>query len=252
MSKQTTVSSQLKHMTDDFMTESNPLIEWLSAHKRQILFGFLALFTLIVLSYRVIAARTLKAENDFFQAQIDFTRFQEKGIQPDESERGLELFSQLETILKRHPELHAKYDGQLVQTLIIGQDIEKAHSFAQSIFQRTEQAHLDFYQQYAETSLLINEGKYQEAVLRTQQLQEKLNHQQINVSFGETLYLFNLIRLAMLYQQLNQPEEEWQAWETLQSYTISGEALRSFYHLFNEGQLSLQRYIDERKRVLNL
>jgi hypothetical protein len=248
MSKQSSSSSAVKqlHLTDDLT--DNPLVEWLSANKRYILFGLLALLTLIVISYRFVSTTTLKAERDFFQAQTNFSQFQEKGVKSEEFAASIENLDQLEGIINRHPELHAKYDGLIAQGLILEQKVNKARPFAESAFQRVQKDSVDLYHDYAETSLFISAGNEQEALERTLQLKEKMD-QHASV-FGGTLYLFNLIRLAMLYQQLNYSSEELQAWNEIQNYTANNEALITIHQLFKEGSTSLNQYIDERKKIL--
>lgn len=249
MSKQFTSSSTLKQidLNDDLATHQ--LIEWLSTNKSRILIGLTILFALMVASYRFISARTLQAESDFFHAQTYFNRFEEKSIKMSERSASLEDLDQLQTIMTRHPELHAKYDGLIAQTLISEQEAEKAQPFAQSTFQRTEKAPIHLYREYAQTSLLISAGRYQEAVLAAQQLQEKMN-QEISNEFGPTLYAFNLIRLATLYQQLGQFKEELQMWNELQSNSNS-EALAILSHLFKDNNISLNQYVEERKKALS-
>lgn len=193
------------------------IVEWLNAYKRMILWGFLALFILIVAAYRWISVQTLNAESDFFTAQSDFSQFKKKTF---EKQNGSEELNQLEKVLSSRKELHAKYDGLIAQTLLIGGESEKAIPFAQSNFQRIEQDQVDVYLDYARTTLLIEKGQMQEALNNALLLKEKLSQsQELNL---DTLQLFNLLRIAILYQQLNEPSQELISWKALQDYPGKG------------------------------
>lgn len=248
MSKQSNSSTALKQnpFTSDW-TE-HPLIEWVSANRQTILFGLLALFALIIISYRWIASRTLKAETDFFQAQVDFSHFQEKTLKPAEWSSSQEDLNRLDSLMTSHPELHAKYDGAIAQSLLIQNQPSQAKSYAEATFERTAQDEINPYHAYSQTSLLIGEGQFEQALQQTLQLKEKLD--QAAIAKSDPLYLVNLIRMAMLYQQLNQPEQERQAWNELQQYSATLDALNVVNQIFKEGNASLQPYIEERKRDL--
>lgn len=248
MSKQSTSSSTLKQNPFNSDWTENPLIDWLSANRQTILYVLLALFALIILSYRWIASRTLKAETDFFQAQVDFTRFQDKTLKPAEWQSSQEDLQRLDTLMAAHSDLHAKYDGLIAQSLLIQNQADQAHPYAQGAFERTAKDEIDLYHDYSQISLLIGQGNYQGAVQQSLELKEKLS--QMPLANENRLYLFNLIRLAMLYQQLNQPKEERQAWNELQEYSATVESLAVINQAFKEGNASLQSYVEERKREL--
>jgi hypothetical protein len=225
---------------------SHPAIEWLSANKKILLWGFLALLACLILAYRLVAMRTLNAEADFFQAQTLFTQFQQAAISsPDSVSSELD---QLKAIMERHPELKPKYEGPLAQTLLMmGQDAQ-AQAFATDIFERTAPDDLSLYQDYSQVSLLISEEHYADALQQTQLLQAALD--QLNEKANPILYVFNLIRLAMLYQQMGQTQEELQTWEQLQNQPQRLEAVLAANHVLKVGQASLNQYIEERKNAL--
>lgn len=228
----------------------NSLVEWLSTYKKFIIGGALVLLAVLILAYRWISTQTLKDERDFFSAQIDFNRFQEKALKADEQGSFANSLNQLSTLMQRHPELQAKYDGPVAQTLIVVQQAEQARPFAERLFERTKDEPVHLFRQYADTSLLISAGQYQEALSQAQALKQVMD-QQTNDLQADTLYIFNLIRLATLHQQLGQTQEEWQAWENLERYSKNLDALVTVYQLFREGDFSLNKYIEERKKILN-
>jgi hypothetical protein len=225
-----------------------PAVQWLIANKQKILYGALALFILILLTYRWMSHRALDAENDYFQAQTDFSLLHEqvmqgKGINADSLKK-------LEAIMKRHPELQAKYDASLAQLLIIGQSPAEAASFAQTTLDRTKNPSLDFYHSYAQTTLLVSNQQYEAAYAQAQELKNKMNESSEPL-FGNTLYAFNLIRLAFLEQVLGQYQAELQTWEELRHYYQNREGTQTISQLFKDGAASLSGYMEERIKTLS-
>ncbi len=148
----------------------------------------------------------------------------------------------------RHPEIKPKYQGALAQTLLIEQQTPQAQKYADDIFKRTQPEHLQLYQDYSRTSLLIAEGHYADALPQAVQLKTKMD--QSNADNHSFLYVYNLIRLALLYQQNNQPALELKAWEELQTQTLRLESVLAVSQIFKVGQASLNDYIEERQRIL--
>lgn len=222
----------------------HPLVEWISTNRKVLLWGLLGLFAALILSYRLISARTLNAETDYFRAEIAFQELQKT---PNNKEKSASYIKELTAIMERRPELHAKYDGALAQYFIIENQPEEAEKFARSTFKRIKPDQLQLFESYANASLLITQGLYQEALQNSLQLQTQLAENSSEIS-KETLKIYNLLRLAILHQQLGQKEQELAAWEILLNQAEKNtDAFIPIYQLFKTGQTSLGQYIDERK-----
>lgn len=247
MNKSST-STSLKNLDLNEDWTSHPTIEWLSNHKNMLLWAFFALIALLVIASRFITWQTLNSEKDFFQAQILFTQFQQAPTNPTENSSSTSDLDELEAIMQRHPELKPKYEGPLAQTLLINGQTSQAQPFIEDIFKRTKPDHLQLYQDYTQTSLLIGQQNYPEALHRAQQL--KATFDQTNEIVNPILYVFNLIRLAMLYQQTDQPQEELKAWEELQTQPQLLDSVFAANQMLKIGQVSLNQYIEERKQTL--
>lgn len=244
MSKSTPPSLKNIDLGEDW--SQHPLVEWLANHKQIILWIFVGLLALLILAYQLIAMRTVHNESDYYQAQTIFTQFQQAdGSANSTTEADLK---KLEVIMGSHPELKARYEGPLTQTLLVLGQVPQARLFAEDIFKRTQTEHLQLYQDYSKTSLLIGEGHYAEALQQSQQLQQTLAQLEPGATLP-TLSVFNLIRLGVLYQQLGQQQEERQIWEQLQNYQDL-EALVTVNQALKAGQASLNQYIEERKQAL--
>ncbi len=245
MSKPT--PSSLKNIDFGEDWSQHPLVDWLANHKQIILWIFVGLLALLILIYQFMSMRTVHNEKDYYQAQTVFNQFQ----QADFSENpALESdLKQLETMMNTHPELKARYEGPLAQTLLVLGQVPQARLFAEGIFKRTQEEHLQLYQDYSKTSLLIGEGNYEAALQQAQQLQQTLAQLEPNAALP-TLTVFNLIRLGVLYQQLGQQQEERQIWDQLQNATDYLEAVVAVNQALKAGQASLNQYIEERKQAL--
>jgi hypothetical protein len=249
MSKSSTPAALKKiHFNEDWNT--HPAIEWLMRNKRILLWVFIGLLALIILAYRLASQRTLHAEIDFFRAQTFFTQFQEASLSTGDPTSAKSDLEQLEILMQKYPELKAKYEGPLAQILLMNGDVSQARSFAEEIFKRTQSDHLELYQEYSNNSLLIAEGLIVEALQRTQEFRQKLDQMGVEIA-PPILYLMNLIRLAMLHQQLGQFEEEFQIWEQFQNQPQRAEALAAINQAYDVEKTSLSRYIKERKQQIN-
>lgn len=233
------------HLDEDW--SSHPAIEWITSHKSVLLWGVFAFVAILILALRLITWRTLDAEKDFFQAQAAFTQFEQTAAATDGSTAPADL-EQLQAIMQRHPELQAKYDGALAQTLLITGPVSQAQTYVGDIFKRAESDHLQMYQQYSKGSLLIAQKQYPEALQSAKQLNSDL--EQLGEESHSILYVFNLVRLATLYQHLKHPQDELNTWIQLQNQPQRLSALHAANQAFQVGNASLNQYIEERKKAL--
>lgn len=246
MANHSSTQSSKNFSLDDDMG-SHPVIEWLAAHKSSLLYGFIGLIVAMLVASRFINWQTLNAEKDYSTAETLFNQFQESENTSQESSIDVADFQKLEALMQRHPELKPKYEGSLAQTFIIHGQIPQAETLAKDIFQRTQRDHLQLYQDYTQASLVISEGKYTEGLQQAQQLEEKIHR--LGGNTHPILNLFNLIRLATLYQITHQFEEELIYWNQLQNQFDSEEA-QKLDQVLKVGQASLSQYIAERIHAL--
>lgn len=242
--------SSTTQLKQDLFSDGNQYewIEWISNKKQLLLWIILGLFAILIITYRIMSAERLSAENDFIQAQINYTQVQSPEKLADQATWN-EEFTKLEAILARRPELQSKYDAALAQTLIIEQKPDLAIPFAERTFARINHDNINFYEDFAKTSLLISSAKHEEAVTQSQALNDKMEQSAVTESSG-TLYLYNLIRLAFLNQQLNRPQEEKKAWDALYAYKGDYEAVKNVQLLFQTDHTSLSQYSEDRKKAL--
>ncbi len=211
--------------------EENKFITLLVKHWSKLLLGILALATLLVWSQRLSNSRNQDQKQDFLIANQIFEQFQRGEY------LSIESIESVQKILERHPELHAKYDLVLALTLFSQQKGVDALPYARSLVKQTEGQTPSHYHSFAETTFLISEEKYSEALAAALQLEREIAGQ------PETPILegMNTLRIFFLADQMGNPTEKKRAWDKfvkLPSYpTITA--------LFHEGDLSLQELIRE-------
>jgi hypothetical protein len=193
------------------------LIEWLSLNGKAVLYSLVTFMALLFITYRFSSSNANQSEADYFKAANDFTLFSQSENHPD-------ALKELLSLMNRHPELHAAYDGAIAQTLLNEGRIEEAKPLALSTFKRTESDAFSTYQQYAQISLLSSEKKFSEALEHAKTLQAQLTLQLeqnkddsaiFNVS---ELFALNLLRIGMLQQELNDTAGELKTWQEWKVY----------------------------------
>ena len=180
---------------------------------------------------------------------------------------GKETLSKLEKILKRHPELHVKYDGIIAQKLLRSSENGLAQGYAHAAIKRMG-AFSSYYTDFSKGSLLISEGKLGDALAAAKQLKagmendnsfwERRSHL---VSHGAILYAYNLVRIAMLEKAAGSPLGELTAWRELKknagwdlsmasTKTSDPEAYLLVQQNFQLKEVSLRDYVRHREAVL--
>lgn len=245
--------------------EDHPLLQWISQHGQTLLYTIIGLFSLLFIIYYLSSSHSSKADQDYTAAYQDFLAFQRgKG---DIAAQKLSL-QKLEDVLKRQPTLHAKYDGLIAQTLLTRSDVGDAMPFAMATLERVSKDDLPFYNDFASTTLLIAQGKTADALERSKNLKQKLLdnanaaiQDPAKKSFGDTLFAFNLLRIAMLQQQAGLAQDELKTWQEWKGYTaftrmpgtsqaIDSKAFFAVANVFEEGQVTLASYIESREKQL--
>ena len=247
----------------DFLDEGR-MTDWLSEHGKNILYGLAGILGLIVLTYAFSSGQTNKAEQEYIQAANDFAYFSKNGDAQDPT-LTLAALDRLKNVMSKHPELHAVYDGAVAQTLLNRSKVDEAKPYAAATLKRVSSNNLPFYNDYAETSLLISQQDFKAALERTQILQQKMSEviaaQSSDRSFGDELFAFNLLRVAMLQQETGDQAAELRTWQEWKQYAglnatksttlkVNPQAFRTVIQDLAIGSISLPDYISYRENLL--
>jgi hypothetical protein len=157
------------------------------------------------------------------------------------------LYEAMRLAIQSVPELGKKYEATIAQNLIGSNKINEALVMACRSIQRVKED-APFHATFATTSLLIEQGSFQQALENAVALKELMGKEfQSKVKGGSLLYAYNLLRIACLQQTLKNRPGEKAAWEELESFlTLSDEIIDSF----SDKKVDLRKYIAERKKWL--
>lgn len=230
----------------------HPSVHWISNNGRTLLWILAALIVAISAIVKFFGASTNESEAPFLKAEREFRIFQNSQAR-NEQATSQPALEKLNTILKKYSELQQKYDGPIAQSLITTGSINEAEPYASRTLKRIEGNQLPLYSEYAKTTLAISQKQYKEALAQSLSLKQKM--QDSKEGYGDILYIFSLLRIAFLSQQLGDKGHELAAWEDLTKIsttndTSSQEMIQAVNTLFAEGKTTLQDYMQERMKAL--
>ncbi|MBS4167155.1 Uncharacterized protein NEOC65_002261 [Neochlamydia sp. AcF65] len=246
---------------------AHPLTQWTLGNGKILLYSFLGLIILGFILFQFIWRHHAASEADFIRAEKKFSLFISSQESSDPAAE-VEALRNLHAIMAAHPELYPKYEGLIAETLLLRGKNEEASLYATSAIKRTAYENDPFYTSYAQTTLLLAREEYEEGLkaalhLRNSMLEqgEAFKDKPEKLQYGTFLYAFNLLRIAMLQQQLSLFPDElatWKEWEelTIKSregtlpFYLKDQLFLSFNNLLSEGKASLADYIEARKKLI--
>ncbi len=232
-------------------------IDWLKGHVSLVISGCAILVAVLIGAGRFLGWFQGGGEVDFVSADVAYRKW----------DGGKETLAKLEKILKRHPELHVKYDGAIAQKLLRSSESGLAQGYANAAIKRMG-SFSPHYTDFSKASLLIAQGKLEEALASAKQLKiqmendngfwEKRSH---IVSHGSILYAYNLVRIAALEKAAGSPMGELTAWRELKknagwdlsvesTKTSDAEAYLLVQQNFQLKDVTLRDYIRHREAIL--
>ncbi|MBS0653798.1 MAG: hypothetical protein JSR39_09800 [Verrucomicrobia bacterium] len=237
-------------------------IDWVSDHSKTVLISLASLLILLFTLFQVTGKFSGSRRSDFIEAQSAYSAWVAAKISNDE------LFKKLEKPLKRSPELQAKFGALVAQHFLTINDPKNAEAFAKQSWKRTGNLLSPYYTEFSKTSLLVSQGKLQEALVAARGLKSKMaedtkfwESRDKMIRSGGLLYAYNLIRIAALEKEVGTPVGELAAWDELlanagwtsaaaSSKMFDPEVYSVLQRTFQDGKLSLYDYIAKRKAEL--
>ncbi len=198
----------------------------------------------------IVYFQTIPTSETYVSAQESFAKWISLG---DEIS-----YQEMRRSLKKVPSLEKKYAGAIAQKLFEKGALSDALLFAHHSLEHLKMD-APFHMAYGETSLLIEQGSYQDALQRSVALKEEMK---LRSSFsqmvgdypvgGAFLFAHNLLRIACLQKELNNKPGEKAAWEELETFLNGNEILSAkVFEGFCEKEVSFLQYITERKKQLH-
>lgn len=260
------IASQTALISWSERLRQHPAFDWIVVYGRYLILGAILLIAALLLIYRTSDQYSATAETDFASAAQAFAYFQREISQGANKEvvEG-KTFQELQQILQRRPELHSKYDAPLAQLLLLVGDTDLAEKYAQFALARTSANGLPDYRGYSQTTLAIAQNKLNEALVQSHQLKQRMleqaSIQMESHNFGDLLYGYNLLRLALLHQQQGNRTEELALWRELKAYArwsqsdpasqiLAPMEFLQLLAMMSEGNANLQSYIEQRENTL--
>jgi len=232
-------------------------LDWLAGHMNVVLTCGIAVIAVLFGAARFLGWFRGDAQVDFVAAEVAYHKW----------EGGKEALLKLEKIIRRHPELHAKYDGAIAQKLLSSSERGLANSYASAALKRVG-SFSPYYTQFANVSLMIAEGNLADALGEAKGLKKSMEsddsfweRQSHVVRYGSLLYAYNLLRIAMLEKTAGSGEGELLAWKELKqnagwqgadivSKTYDPEAYVLIRENFQKQEISLLDYINHREHKI--
>lgn len=221
--------------------DDSGMMDIISQYGKYFVIALGALIVALLLIYQLWSSGQSRSTHDYLDAERDFRTFIGIDREKTPPEAINKAFVSLQELMKKHPELEAKYDGMIAQTLINRGQIDLAMPFAKRALVRTQKENSPYYYRYTETTLLINDKHYDKALQQAKELEKDLKNASKDTS-GNVLIAFNILRIGILQHQLNQKSEEKETWKKLQQFLNENPEVTAQVNL-QEGQISLLDYI---------
>lgn len=208
-------------------------LDWLQEKQRHFFYGITIVVASLFIAFQTFGKFHKPKQSRFWVTYNSF----EKGMLQGEA------FEKLKRAIKDNPDLETKFGAQIADAFIAQNEGEKAEPFADKVFKRVKKQSPN-HAEFAEGSLLISKGDFQNALSKAVTLNEKLDQ-------GSLLYGFNLVRIASLYRVLETPDKEIAALQELENYMkMNQKASSILLQCFQEGDLTLEDYITYRKSAV--
>lgn len=228
--------------------ELSPFLQSLYFRRKEVLIG--AASVIAAIGILIVYFQMGPNANAYATAEMAYSKWNASSM--DE-----ELYSKMKEAIRKVPALEKKYEAAIAQSLLDGEKVDEAMAMAKRSLGRIKED-IPFHAAFAQNSLMIEQGAYQDALEKAVQLKERML-QAFNVeefsgnryAAGSLLYAHNLLRIACLHEKLNNRHGEKAAWEELEGL-IQKQSIVSDLLLasFSEKQIDLNAFIAERKKHL--
>ncbi len=185
-------------------------------YKRSVIFFIPLLLVILFMVFKFSLLKS-KAERDVISAKAAYSKW----VSSDNLDT-IHLQT-LKNILKKRPELSPAYEGPIIQKLVASSQVSQAKLHVESILKRIGRR-CTYYTRFSQSSLRIAQNDHATALQKAIKLKEDMIldkpfwERQSSYQYGSTLFAFNLLRIAMLNQELDHKEDELIAWKELKKY----------------------------------
>jgi hypothetical protein len=238
------------------------LIGWLLTYGSKMIYVFIAFVALLFISINLFGRNSRSSLSDFIKTK-------EMELSLSSTTESKEISAEgLAKNLNRYPELQGKIGAMLAQYFLDSKDNKNAEPYMNATFKRvfSKPSH---FAQFSQTTYLICKEDYVLALEEAKKLKKQMlddtslwKCKNTAVQSGALLYLYNLLRIAVLEKKTGTPQGEFLAWEELLQATNFGNSYDSTSGIcdaescvllqknFQQDDLTLLDYIEHRRKVL--
>lgn len=248
----------------DFFDEikESTYFQWLLENAKYTPYFFGALLLAIALIFKFSSSKSTKTESDYFLAENYVQQLTQSLRGDGDAENIPSNLEKLTAITNNYPELRSRYDGLIAQLLLTMGNEKESHIYATRTLERIQIDNAPEYAAFSATTLKIGEKSYKQALDESKSLQKLLMEKNGNTLSGHpanstaNLFVYNLLRIALLEKEAGTPQGEKTAWATWQTYAtqtenpVFEEAFLTLNKHLKEGTFSLKQYIESRELAL--
>ncbi len=225
------------------MIDAAKAVEWFQQKQRQILIGSLSCLAGAAILFGYLGRGPTPI--NYAEAELAFAQWKSSPLDD-------RLYQSLKEAIRIVPSIEKKYEAVIAQKLLNTDRMEEALVLASRALGRVKKE-APYHVIFAESSLLIEQGKFQQALENAVALKEQMGGSYgCEDKGGSLLYLHNLLRIACLQGALHNRPGEKVAWEELENFLQKDNRLaRVFLGNFSFSNVDLAHYIAERKQELS-
>ncbi|HSX04301.1 MAG TPA: hypothetical protein VLG76_06190 [Rhabdochlamydiaceae bacterium] len=217
---------------------------WLQENQQKLFWALTIAFVPLSLLFYFASKNSRSNWEDYLQAGLLYQKWAEN------PKGEAENFQKLIKLTNSHTGLHEKYGSLIAEKCIaLNQSALAGTLVDRSLNQIKDQ--IPYHHLFSKTSILIADGKYDEALNEAAALKEKIEKESM-VKQCSVLFLFNLIRIASLERSLNHCQNELASLENIKKWVGSEnctqEAKLALSNSFYEGSISFLDYIEYRTK----
>lgn len=224
------------------MIDPIKVIEFFHENQKRIAIGSAS----VIAGVAILIGYFNSGPNALHYAEAESTFAQWKKSPLDEN-----LYSSMKEAMRWVPSIGKKYEATIAQKLLNTDRIEEALVMANRSIERVKEE-APFHVTFAESSLLIEQGNFQQALENAVALKEEMGSSFGSVDKGGSLlYVYNLLRIACLQQALKNAPGEMVAWEELENFLQANKRLsKLLLGNFSSEEVDLTQYIQMRRKEL--
>lgn len=215
---------------------------WLQENSQKIYWTLAVALVPFILIFYFSSQNRKSAWENYLQAHFIYQKWAQNPTGETES------FQKLEKLLNRHPELCEKFGMLIAEKCVALNQGALAGQFAENALNQMKDK-IPYHHLFTQTSIVIAEEKYEEALNNAVALKEKMEQEGADQN-DSLLFSFNLVRIASLEKVLGLSQRELQSLKAIKAWLenekCTPDAKSALLKVFSENNITLVDYVDYR------